>query len=69
MADIQALAASARRKLASGDALTEVDAIAKAIRGVGITNKADTRRLMSQVGTQYARNKYDEQRTSHRRRA
>ena len=59
-ADVKALAASARRKLANGDALTEVDAIGKAIRGVGITDKGDVKRLMSQVGTQFARDKFDE---------
>ncbi len=62
MADIQALALRAAEKLANRDASTEVDAISKAIRGAGITNKADHKRLMSEVGTQFVRNKRDEMR-------
>ncbi|HUD02531.1 MAG TPA: hypothetical protein VMR46_00725 [Candidatus Paceibacterota bacterium] len=64
---VKALAASAKRKLEKGEALTEVDAISKAIRGVGITDKGNVKRLMSEVGTQYARNKFDEQRALQRR--
>lgn len=66
MADIQKLAQSARGKLARGDALNEPDAISKAIRGAGITNRADHQRLMREVGTVFARNKYAEQRRSFR---
>ncbi|MGC9602538.1 MAG: hypothetical protein ABSE76_02255 [Minisyncoccia bacterium] len=67
MTNIKTLAISAKRKLQNGEAISEPDAIGKAIKGVGITNKDDVRRLMSQVGTQFARDKYDEQRASQRR--
>lgn len=69
MANVKALAISAKGKLGNGQATTEADAIGKAIRGVGITNSADYRRLMREVGTQFARNKSDERRQAQRRRA
>ena len=57
MADIKALARKAKEKLDSRNAMSEVDAISKAIKGAGITYPPDVRRLMSQVGRQYAGNK------------
>ncbi len=66
MANVAALAASARRKLLSGDALTEVDAISKAIRGAGITYKPDHKRLMREVGRRFARDKADAARDARR---
>ncbi len=69
MADVKALALSAKEKLGNGLALTEADAIGKAIRGVGITHRADYKRLMREVGTEFARDKRDEQRQAERRRA
>ncbi|HEV8666396.1 MAG TPA: hypothetical protein VN665_00930 [Candidatus Paceibacterota bacterium] len=60
MADIKALALSAASKLSSRNANSEADAIAKAIRGSGITHPADVKRLMREVGTQFARNKRDQ---------
>ncbi len=62
MADIQALAQNARLKLANGAATSEIDAIHKAIVGVGITNQSDLRRLKSLVGRQFARDKYEKRR-------
>ena len=67
MANVKALALSARAKLDRGDAISEVDAISKAITGAGIRDKADRKRLMRDVGRQFARNKHDEQRTVKRR--
>ena len=67
MADLNKLAAGAKRKLAAHDANCEADAIRKAITGSGVTFKPDVERLMSEVGTVFARNKRDEQRTSLRR--
>lgn len=58
MADVNALAASAKKKLDRGDAVSEIDAIHKAIIGVGITNASDLRRLKSQVGTAFERDKH-----------
>lgn len=69
MADIKALALSAKHKLSTGAAISEIDAISKAITGVGIRNKADVKRLKSEVGTQFARDKRNEQRLAGRRRA
>ncbi|MEK7601648.1 MAG: hypothetical protein AAB480_03915 [Patescibacteria group bacterium] len=66
MADIQELARNAAKKLADGNAANEADAISKAIRGVGITHRGDHKRLMREVGTQFARNKRDEERTNRR---
>jgi len=63
MADINALAASAKKKLDSGDAISEIDAIDKAIIGVGITNPYDLKRLKSEVGTAFARNKHRKRRS------
>lgn len=67
MADVKALALSAEHKLKTGQATTEVDAIGKAIKGIGIHGNADYRRLMSEVGTQFSRNKSDERRAMRRR--
>lgn len=67
MANIKALALSARRKRDNGDALTDADAISKAITGAGITHKGDHARLMRQVGTQFARDKRDAEKSSRRR--
>ncbi len=69
MADVKALALSAKARLNDGRAVGEADAISKAIRGVGITNTVDHKRLMREVGTQFARNKRDEQRLAQQRRA
>jgi hypothetical protein len=66
MADIKALARNAAAKLAARNALNEADAISKAIKGAGITNPADHRRLMREVGRQFARNKADEARAARR---
>lgn len=66
MADIQFLAHSAQKKLDNGDAVSEVDAISKAIRGVGITNQSDCKQLMRKVGRQFALNKRDGQRVARR---
>ena len=49
MADIQALTASARSKLASGDAISRVDAAYKAVRGSGVFHPADVKRLAKRV--------------------
>ena len=68
MANIEALAQSAKRRLDNGDAITEADAIRKAIRGSGIFHELDIKRLMKLVGTQFARNKYDERRAVKKRR-
>jgi hypothetical protein len=62
MANINGLAIRARQILDAGDARTEAEAIAKAIRGAGITYPPDVRRLMREVGRQFARNKHDEAR-------
>jgi len=51
MADIEALARSALRKLDNGDALQMPDAIRKAIRGSGISGESNERPLMKKVGT------------------
>lgn len=59
MADVKALARRAKERLDSRNALNEPDAISKAIKGAGITNRADHDRLMRQVGTQFARDKRD----------
>jgi hypothetical protein len=67
MADVKKLAQSARDKLARGDAISEIDAISKAIRGVGITYPADVKRLKREVGTQFARDKQDAARLARRR--
>jgi hypothetical protein len=67
MADINQLALSAARKLAKGEALTEIGAIEKAILGVGIRDKADMKRLKSQVGRVFARNKWDKTKRGGRR--
>jgi hypothetical protein len=66
MADIQALARSAKAKLDSRNARSVADAIGKAIRGVGITYPPDVRRLMQEVGRQYARNERDAAHVSRR---
>jgi hypothetical protein len=66
MANVKDLALSAARKLADGNALNEADAISKAIRGTGITHPADHKRLMSEVGRAFARNKYADSRRSSR---
>ena len=55
MANISALAQSARRKLALGDATTMGIAIRKAINGAGIFHAPDVNRLMKAVGTIIAR--------------
>ena len=55
MADIQALAASAKHKRASGEAVSMGIAIRKAINGVGILHKPDVKRLMLQVGQEIAK--------------
>ncbi|HEY4524791.1 MAG TPA: hypothetical protein VJL39_00315 [Candidatus Paceibacterota bacterium] len=67
MADIKLLARRAKEKLDSRNALNEADAISKAIKGAGINHPADHRRLMSQVGRQFARDKADATRAAHRR--
>jgi hypothetical protein len=64
MADVKALALRAAEIKCTGNALTEAQAIGKAIRGKGITHPADVKRLMSEVGTQYARDKREERRVS-----
>jgi hypothetical protein len=48
-ANIQALADSAQRKIANGDAIYEPDAARKAINGIGIFHKPDVDRLKAQV--------------------
>ena len=67
MADIEALAASAKRKLDSGDAVFEADAIRKAINGSGIFDKQDVARLMKSAGTAFARDKHAARRADLRR--
>ncbi|OGG57386.1 hypothetical protein A2853_02615 [Candidatus Kaiserbacteria bacterium RIFCSPHIGHO2_01_FULL_55_17] len=67
MADINALALSAQRKLDNGDAIFEADAVRKAINGVGIFDEKDVFRLMKSVGTAFARNKHVAQRAIKRR--
>lgn len=67
MANIKELALRAKAKLDAGDAICEADAIHKAIRGAGITHPADHKRLMREVGTQFARDKRDAARTSRSR--
>jgi len=62
MADVKGLARRAAEILRQRNALTEADAIGKAIRGQGITNRADVERLMRQVGTQFALNKLEAKR-------
>lgn len=57
MADIQALAASARNKKAKGEALTWPDAIGKAIKGKGIFHEPDAKKLMKKVGAELAKDK------------
>lgn len=69
MTDIGALARKAKDKLVTRNAISEADAISKAIRGAGITNPTDHKRLMREVGTQFARNKRNEQRLADRRSA
>lgn len=69
MADVKALALSAKAKRNNGQATSDVVAISKAIRSVGITAKADYNRLMREVGKEFARNKRDEQHQAERRRA
>ena len=59
MADIKYLALRAKAKLDARDAISEADAISKAIRGAGITHSADHKRLMREVGAQFARDKRD----------
>jgi len=66
MANLQALAASAKKKLDARDANCEADAIRKAITGSGVTFPPDVKRLMSQVGTVFARNKRDAERSPRR---
>jgi len=66
MADIKELARNAVKKLAEGNAVNEADAISKAIRGAGITHRGDHQRLMREVGTQFVRNKRDEERANRR---
>lgn len=62
MANINELAATAIAKRSKGDALTDADAISKAIKGKGITHKADHARLMREVGKAVARIRSDERR-------
>ena len=69
MADVKALAIRAAEIRRTGNALNDAQAIGKAILGQGIRNQADVKRLMSQVGTQLARDKRDTQRTSRPRHA
>lgn len=67
MANVQDLARRAREKLATRNAISEADAISKAIRGAGITHRGDHARLMREVGRQFARDKADEARLALRR--
>ena len=67
-ANIQQLAASALRTRESGEATTDIVAIEKAIKGVGIFSKADVKRLKSSVGTVVARMRHEERRAATRRR-
>ncbi|HTR19087.1 MAG TPA: hypothetical protein VMH91_03900, partial [Candidatus Paceibacterota bacterium] len=66
-ADVKELARRAAEIKRTGNALTEAQAIGKAIRGKGITHRADVERLMRQVGIQYARDKRDAERTARRK--
>ena len=49
MADLQELVASAKKKLACGDALYRADAARKAVNGVGIFFKPDVERLVKAI--------------------
>jgi hypothetical protein len=49
MADIMALARSARLKLIGGAAIYPIDAVEKAIKGIGIFDKNDLKRLKPKV--------------------
>lgn len=62
MADIKALAVSAKAKLDKGDAINVADALSKAIVCSGIRHRADHKRLMSEVGKQYNRDRTDDKR-------
>ena len=68
MADINRLAFRAAEIRVSKNALTDAEAIGKAIRGQGITFPPDVERLMKEVGTVFAQNKRRERRSHASRR-
>ena len=56
MVNIDALVASAKKKLEHGEAIYRVDAARKAVKGAGIFDKSDIERLVKQILPQLPRN-------------